>query len=99
MTMDCEEKRLRNEKMREAFSRLEGPICDLKYMSVIAETLLDDVLDLSHAEKIEDGYCFTLTSDQVEATTFAILQVGDMIRTLNANYFAILNAHETEPQS
>ena len=72
------------------YSELESNIDDVRNMSIVLETIMDDLWRQKDETKKLDGYEFyTFTNDQVSSTQFAVAQIGNMARELSDFFHSI----------
>jgi hypothetical protein len=72
------------------YSDLEGKIEDLRNMSIVLETVMDDLWKQEDDTKKNDLYkFFTFTNDQFSSTQFAVSNIGNMARELSKYFDAI----------
>jgi hypothetical protein len=69
---------------------LEAKIEDVRNMSIVLETIMDDLWRQKDETRKIDGYeFFTFTDDQVSSTQFAVAQIGNMARELSDFFHSI----------
>ena len=75
---------------RRKHSDLEGKIEDLRNMSIVLETVMDDLWKQEDDTKKNDLYkSFVFTNDQFSSTQFAVSNIGNMARELSKYFYAI----------
>lgn len=85
--MTDDEKNNRVQRHAAAFLDLESPICDLKNMSMLLDTVITN--DIGLGEREASGYIkLLLSKDQLDSLHFAVLHMDDMIRDLHKVYYA-----------
>jgi hypothetical protein len=75
---------------RRKYDELEARIEDLRNMSIVLETLMDDLWKQEDYTKKSDLYkSFLFTNDQLSSTQFAVSKIGDMARELSKYFHSI----------
>jgi hypothetical protein len=92
--MNEEPKRASSEHLARAFQDLESPVCDLKNMSLLLESIIESDI---RRDKEKGGYIeLLLSKDQFDCLHFAVLHLGDMIRDLYRVYYAGLEEEASD---
>lgn len=65
---------------------MESDLYDLRNMSIIVETLIEDAWRCKEEKALDNSVRLLLTNDQWQAINFAVIHAGDMSRKRLTNY-------------